>query len=78
MSLVYRCEVCDGDPAWQILRRGDVAVSWACAPDLSAVCGALQRDFEVTELTVVLFSKAVEWAEITRSLAAIVREEEAP
>ena len=51
-------------PLWTIVRTGDVVVSWSCAEHLSAVCEGLQRDFEVTELTVTYTPKAREVAEI--------------
>jgi hypothetical protein len=70
MSRAFRCEICDGDPTWQITRRGDVAVSWACDTDLGAVCDALQRDWEITELVVVHLAKLREWNEIKSSLDA--------
>ena len=65
----FRCEACDGEPTWQITRRGDVAVSWACPADLSTVADRMQRDFEVTELVVVHYRKLAEWHAIGRSLA---------
>jgi len=67
----FRCEVCDLTPLWRIGRVGDVATSWACDEHLSAVCERLQRDFEITKLTVWLAPKASEWAEIERTLAAV-------
>ena len=48
----YRCEVCDGAPAWRLDRTGDAVVSWACADHLSTACERLQRDHEITELTI--------------------------
>ncbi len=71
----YRCEVCTGEPAWSITRRGDVAASWACDVDLAAACRRLQRDWEVTELVVEHYAKAVEWASIAVDLESIVRED---
>jgi hypothetical protein len=68
MSLAHRCEICDGPAKWQAIRRGDVVMSWACVTHLDAVCEGLQRDFEVTELVVTLFPKAVEWAQIGHDL----------
>ena len=68
MSYVDRCEVCDGEPMWNITRRGDVVTSWACGPHLSGVCDAMQRDFEVTELVVVHFAKRHEIAALRRIL----------
>lgn len=55
---------------WTITRVGDVAVTWACALHLNAECEWLQRDYEVTELSVRLFAKAVEVAEINRMIRA--------
>ena len=69
MSLAYCCEVCDAaDPHWTIMRTGDVATSWACDDHLAVVCERLQRDFEVTELTIRDSRKAREWAAIGKSL----------
>lgn len=63
----YCCEVCDdADPHWHIMRTGDVVTSWACDSHLVAVCERLQRDFEVTELTVTDSRKARERAEAAR------------
>lgn len=67
----FRCSVCDQEPLWRIERSGDAAVSWACAPHLSEECERLQRDWEVTELTVYLVPKLREWAEIRQSLQKI-------
>lgn len=68
----FCCETCDDkDPHWQILRRGDVVLTWACDDHLAAACEALQRDHEVTELVVKDYRKNVEWTGITRSLNAI-------
>ena len=68
MSLANRCEVCDGEPLWALTRIGDVVVSWADAEHLSEVLIGLQRDHEVTQVVVRLFPKAVEWAEIGKTL----------
>ncbi|MEV5211260.1 hypothetical protein AB0K35_27690 [Micromonospora sp. NPDC053740] len=65
----FRCEVCDSDPRWTITRIGDVATTWACDTDLAAACDRMQRDFEVTELRVTHYAKALEWAEVARTLA---------
>lgn len=66
------CEVCDdGDPHWEVVRIGDVVVSWACDAHLAGVCERLQRDSEVTELNVQDFRKLKEWAGIGRSLREI-------
>lgn len=59
----YCCEVCDDAcPHWYIMRTGDVVVSWACDGHLAEVCARLQRDREVTELTVTVSRKARERA----------------
>lgn len=71
MSYAYRCEICNEHPQWSLLRRGDVVVSWACDAHLSKVCVRLQRDFEVTQLIVKDFNKAVEWAKIRADLNKI-------
>ena len=53
MSYAYCCEVCaDTNPRWRIERSGDAVVSWADDDHLAAVVSGLQRDGEVTELTV--------------------------
>lgn len=53
MSRAYCCEVCDAaDPHWRIERWGDAVVTWACDTDLAEVCERLQRDHEVTKLSV--------------------------
>lgn len=67
----FLCEVCDGEPLWRLLRRGDAVVSWACPQHMSAVAERLQRDSEVTELVVTHEPKAREWAEIGQALGAI-------
>src|SRR6202044_2908667 len=64
MGLAFRCETCDVDPHWQVMRAGDVAVTWACDDHLAGVCDRMQRDFEVSELIVKHFAKASEWAAI--------------
>lgn len=67
-----QCEVCDArDPMWTIVRRGDVAMSWACPEHLSQVCDGLQRDHEVTRLDVINHHKAAEWAEIGKMLRKV-------
>jgi hypothetical protein len=71
MSLAYRCGTCDGEPVWTITRRGDVVVTEACNDHLAVECARLQRDHEVTELVVVDYAKAVEYAGITRRLNEI-------
>jgi hypothetical protein len=63
MSRVYCCEVCDNsDPHWRIERWGDAVVTWACDPHLSEVCERMQRDNEVTKLSVKDARKQREWA----------------
>lgn len=69
------CETCDDrDPHWEIVRIGDVVVSWACDAHLSDVCERLQRDSEVARLTVEDFRKRREWAQIGRTLNEIAGE----
>lgn len=70
----FKCETCDGEPMWRIERVGDVVTTWACAEHLSEACDRLQRDYEVTQLTVILSAKAREWAELTRALERIAAE----
>lgn len=71
MSRAYRCEVCDAaDPRWVIERWGDAVVTWACDADLAGVCERLQRDREVTKLSVKNARKAREWAAACRALNA--------
>jgi hypothetical protein len=72
MSLYLCCEVCDAaDPHWTIMRKGDVATTWACDDHLAQACELLQRDFEVTELTVRDSRKAREWVAIGKALNEI-------
>ena len=66
-----RCRMCDGEPHWEIERRGDAVVSWACNDHLAAECDRLQRDWEVTRLSVVHWAKQHEVAEINRTLQGI-------
>jgi hypothetical protein len=54
-----------------IERWGDAVVTWACDIDLAGVCEQLQRDHEVTKLSVGDARKAREWAGITRALDEI-------
>lgn len=75
MSLAHRCQICEGDPAWTIVRRGDVVVSWSCSVDLSDVCYSMQRDHEITELVITDSRKAREWNEISKSLDNVIKEE---
>ena len=71
MSRAYCCEVCDAaDPRWVIERHGDAVVTWACDGDLAEVCERLQRDREVTRLSVRDARKAREWAAGMRALNA--------
>lgn len=74
MSLAGRCEVDNVEPRWNVLRRGDAVVSWACDKHLAEVCSRLQRDSEVTELVVRDDRKACEWAGIHRDLERIMTE----
>jgi hypothetical protein len=62
MSGLYCCEVCGLDPHWEIVRRGDVVVTWACDEHLTAACDGLQREFEVTTLLVEDFRRLREGA----------------
>lgn len=74
MSLAYRCETCDGPPLWRIDRWGDAVVSWACAEHLSEVCVGLQRDWEITQLSIYLSAKKTEWAQLGHRLDEIAKE----
>jgi len=75
VSRAYCCEVCDdADPHWSVTRRGDVVTTWACDSDLSAVIARLQRDHEITTVTVVDVRKAREWAGISRALEKIAED----
>ncbi len=72
MSRAYCCEACDvADPHWTIMRTGDVVTAWACDAHLAIVCEQLQRDPEITELTVRDSRKAREWSAIGQSLNQI-------
>jgi hypothetical protein len=72
MSRAYCCEVCDdSDPRWNLTRVGDVVTTWACDVHLAVAADRLQRDHEVTELTVRDARKAQEWAGISRTLDRI-------
>lgn len=71
MSKAFLCEVCESEPMWRVGRIGDAAITWACAEHLSTVADGMQRDWEVTQLTLILSSKAREWVEIGQSLDAI-------
>lgn len=51
-SLAFRCLMCDGAPAWYLLRRGDAVVTWACAEHLHLVADdLLEPGSHRTELT---------------------------
>lgn len=59
MTRAYCCEECGAaDPRWQLERHGDAVVTWACEGDLGTVIDRLQRDREVTRVTVTGFRKA--------------------
>lgn len=64
MGAAFRCEVCSGEQMWRIERWGDAVVTWACPEHLSQVCETLQRDHEVTQLSVRLSAKLRERNEI--------------
>lgn len=74
----FSCETCGAVPLWEVLRRGDAALSWACGPHLSTVCEGLQRDWEITELVVTHQPKGLEWARIHTTLEAIAKEDDRP
>jgi len=75
VSRAYCCEACDdADPQWSVERWGDAVVTWACDTDLAEVCERLQRDHEVTKLSVSNARKAREWAGIGRTLNEIAKE----
>lgn len=75
MSRAYCCEICDADgPHWRVERWGDAVVTWACDAHLAGVCKRLQRDHEVTKLSVQDARKLREWADIARSLNRIAGE----
>lgn len=68
MSRAYCCEVCGArDPGWEIVRVGDVVVTWACDDHLAVACDRLQRDSEVTRLSVENLRKRREWDGIVRA-----------
>ena len=71
MSLAFRCEVCDADPHWRIIRVGDVVISWSCDAHLATICDRLQRDFELTQLAIWDSRKMRACAEIGKSLDSI-------
>jgi hypothetical protein len=75
VSRAYCCEVCEvAGPHWVISRWGDAVITWACDTHLAQVCEGLQRDHEVTKLSVEDARKVYEWAGITRSLDKIAGE----
>ena len=55
---LYRCGQCDEMPMWQVQRTGDLATEWACTLHLHDVCWDLQRDFEMTKVTVTWWTPA--------------------
>lgn len=65
------CDVCGGGPVWTVLRRTDVAKTWACTKHLSEVCARMQQDCEITQLVVTDYVKLHEWAEITQVLRSV-------
>lgn len=71
MSRAFYCGICDGEPQWRITRIGDVVTSWACDEHLATECHRLQRDWEVTELSVQHQPKLREVNAINRALEAI-------
>ncbi len=75
MTLSYKhvgyCYGCNVNAIWQVTRIGDVVTAWACNDHLGEVCDHYQRDFEVTELKVVLYQKAVEWGQLNTALNRI-------
>ena len=70
----FRCEVCDGLPLWRLTRIGDVATTWACADHVSVALDRLQRDHEVTEVSVRHAPKAAEWSSIGHRLNTVAAE----
>ena len=70
------CEVCDEEALWYLIRRGDVVISWACAEHVSEIMLRRQRDWEITEIVTKYFPKVLEWADIGKSLAEILRGEQ--
>lgn len=65
------CYGCNIEAIWSVTRIGDVATGWACNNHLAEVCDHFQRDFEVTELKVELYQKAVEWGQLNTALNKI-------
>lgn len=71
MNAAYCCEICGGsNPHWYLMRRGDVAVSWACDDHLVNVINAMQRPNEVTHIAV---SKSKDRAEAQAALDKLER-----
>lgn len=67
------CEMCDtDDPHWEVVRYGDAVVTWSCDADLGRICERLQRDPEITRLSVEDYRKRKEWASISRTLERVV------
>lgn len=64
-----RCETCDDAPKWSIMRHGDTVLSWACSEHLDQILERLQRDHEVTELSIWSAAKREGWADPSRILA---------
>lgn len=63
MSLAYCCEICeDSGPRWVITRHGDAVITWACNAHLAVVCMKLQREHEVTQLSLRDYWKVCETA----------------
>jgi hypothetical protein len=40
-SRAFRCLMCDGIPAWRLVRHGDVVTTWACPEHLHLVADDL-------------------------------------
>lgn len=74
MSAAFVCEICQTEPLWRLDRHGDAVVSWACAEHLSPVAERMQRDWEITELSVRLIIKMREWNELAANLDAIAKD----
>lgn len=74
----FKCGECDGDPSWRITRIGDVAVTWACDAHLAIECHRMQRDWEITELSIKSSPKLRETVEINNRLRDIADSTETP
>lgn len=61
MSPTRQCEICDAAPRWTI-RRTDGAMAWSCARHVSKVCEGLQRDWEMTEVVLTDYQRAIKRA----------------